>query len=64
MANVMQSVNVREEPSETSSLLGLLYKDCGGYILEYTDEWTLMQSGDLTGWVKNDYLFFGELDAL
>ena len=60
MANVMQSVNVREEPSENSALLGLLYKDCGGYILEYTDEWTLMQSGELTGWVKNDYLFFGQ----
>ncbi|MBR3524703.1 MAG: hypothetical protein IKO11_02555, partial [Lachnospiraceae bacterium] len=40
MANVMQSVNVREEPSENSALLGLLYKDCGGYILETWDDAT------------------------
>ncbi len=60
MANVYSSVNVREEPDETSKQIGLLYKDCGGYIKEYTDGWTLLASGDMEGWVCNDYLLFGD----
>lgn len=60
MADVNDSVNVRLEPSEDSERVGKLYKDCGGYILEYTDEWTKIESGELVGWVRNDYLLFGD----
>ncbi|MBP3295884.1 MAG: cell wall hydrolase, partial [Lachnospiraceae bacterium] len=60
MADVYSSVNVRTEPSEEAELAGKLYKDCGGYILEYTDSWTKIESGRLVGWVRNDYLMFGE----
>ncbi len=60
MADVYSSVNVRTEPSEEAELAGKLYKDCGGYIVEYTDGWTLIESGKLTGWVRNDYLMFGD----
>lgn len=60
MANVNDSVNVRLEPSETSERVGKLYKDCGGYIIEYTDGWTKIESGELVGWVRNDYLMFGD----
>ena len=60
MANVNDSVNVRLEPSENSDRVGKLYKDCGGYILEYADEWTKIESGELVGWVRNDYLLFGD----
>lgn len=60
MANVYTSVNVRKEADETSEQIGLLYKDCGGYIEEYTDRWTLIKSGDMEGWVCNDYLLFGD----
>ncbi|MBP5608272.1 MAG: cell wall hydrolase [Lachnospiraceae bacterium] len=60
MAKVYSSVNVREEPDETSKQIGLLYKDCGGYIEQYTDGWTLVRSGNMTGWVCNDYLYFGD----
>lgn len=59
MADVRDSVNVRLEPSENSERVGKLYKDCGGYIIEYTDEWTKIESGELVGWVRNDYLMFG-----
>ncbi len=59
MADVNDSVNVRLEPSENSERVGKLYKDCGGYIIEYTDEWTKIESGELVGWVRNDYLMFG-----
>lgn len=60
MADVYSSVNVRMEPDEEAELAGKLYKDCGGYILEYTDTWTKIESGKLVGWVRNDYLMFGD----
>lgn len=58
-ANVSDSVNVREEPNEDSSKVGKLFKNCSGTMLEQADGWTKISSGDLIGWVKNDYLYFG-----
>lgn len=60
MANVSDSVNVREEANEESAAVGKLYKNCGGVILEQSGEWTKIQSGNLVGWAKNEYLLFGE----
>lgn len=60
MANVQIAMNVREEASEESGKVGLLYKDCGGRILERKDGWTRLRSGDLVGWASDDYLLFGE----
>ena len=60
MANVNNTLNVRAEADETSEKVGYLYKDCGGTILERKDGWTKLQSGDLVGWAKDDYLFFDE----
>lgn len=60
MANVSEAVNVRSEASEKSSLIGKLYKDCGGSIIERKSGWTKLKSGSLTGWVKDDYLLFGD----
>jgi len=60
MANVQIAMNVREEADEESEKVGLLYKDCGGRILERKDGWTRLRSGDLVGWAKDDYLLFGE----
>ena len=60
MVNVQVAMNVRAEPSEESDKVGLLYKDCGGRILERKDGWTRLKSGDLIGWASDDYLLFGE----
>ncbi|MBP9996367.1 MAG: cell wall hydrolase [Lachnospiraceae bacterium] len=60
MANVVNSLNVREEASEESGKVGLLYADCGGKILDADKDWTKIQSGELIGWCKNDYLLFDE----
>lgn len=60
MANVKDAVNVRVEPSEEADTAGKLYKNCGGTVLERRDGWTLLESGELTGWTKDDYLLFGE----
>ena len=60
MANVKDALNVRSDASEEAEKLGKLYKDCGGKILERRDGWTKLQSGNLVGWAKDDYLLFGE----
>ena len=60
MANVDKSVNVRAEANSDSEKVGMLYEDCGGTILEKGDGWTKIQSGELVGWVSNDYLLFGD----
>ncbi len=60
MANVSKAMNVRYEPSEESEKVGVLYKDCGGKILERKDGWTKILSGDLVGWAKDEYLLFDD----
>lgn len=60
MADVVNSLNVREEPSTDASKVGFLYADCGGEILETTEGWTKIRSGNLEGWCSNEYLIFGE----
>ena len=60
MADVTNSLNVRAEASEEAEKVGLLYADCGGEILETTEGWTKIKSGNLIGWASNDYLLFGE----
>lgn len=60
MAKVNEYVNIRKEANQDSEKVGVLYKDCGGDILERQGDWTKIQSGDVTGWIKNEYLYFGE----
>lgn len=60
MANVKNALNVRSEASEDSDKVGKLYKDCGGTILERRDGWTRLQSGNVIGWAKDEYLLFDE----
>lgn len=60
MANVQNALNIRSEASEKSEKVGLLYKDCGGAILDRKDGWTKLKSGNVIGWAKDEYLLFGE----
>ncbi len=61
MANVKNSLNVREEANEESSKVGLLYADCGGEILDSNDKgWTKIKSGNLVGWANDEYLLFDD----
>ena len=59
MANVDEAVNIRDDATENGKLIGKLYKECGGTILERGNGWTKLKSGEVTGWVKNDFLLFG-----
>lgn len=60
MANVQEAVNVRADANENSTLMGKLYSGCGGEIIEQTSTWTKIKTGNLVGWVRNDFLKFGE----
>lgn len=58
MSNVTDSVNVRVEPDEESDIAGKLYHCCAASSIIQKDGWTKIKSGDLIGWVRNDYLLF------
>ena len=60
MAKVNEYVNIRETAEADAEVLGLLYKDCGGTLLEQESGWSKISSGDVEGWVKDDYLYFGD----
>lgn len=60
MAKVDDSVSVRADASTDAAVIGKMFKGNAGEIVEQKDGWTLIQSGDVTGWVSNDYLAFGQ----
>ncbi len=59
MANVDDFLNVREAADGESAIAGKLYKGDVATIVEAGDEWTLVTSGNLTGYVKNEYCLTG-----
>lgn len=63
MPNVEEYVNVRAEASTEAAIAGKLEKGDRGTILEIGPEWTKIESGNLIGYVSNEYCLYG-LDAL
>ena len=60
MVDVNDALNVRADASVDADRVGLMYKGCGGTALERRDGWTKIQSGELIGWAKDEYLLYGE----
>lgn len=58
IAKVNEYVNIRAEASANSEIVGKLYKNSYGTILERGEEWTKLTSGAVTGYIKNEYLYF------
>lgn len=63
MPNVEEYVNVRVEPSTEAGLAGRLDKGDRATVLEIGPEWTKIESGNLVGYVSNQYCIYG-LEAL
>lgn len=63
MANVKKTLYIRAKQSTKSTIVGKLYKDCGGTLIEKGEEWSLIKTGDVTGYCSNEYLLFNE-DAI
>ena len=59
IANVEDTVNMRENPDQESEIVGKLSKGAAGTIVDGTDGWTKLSSGSVEGWISDDYLLFG-----
>ena len=60
MANVSDYMNIRAEADENSEAVGKLPHGAVAEVLEQGDTWTKIQSGSVTGYVKNEYVVFGD----
>lgn len=64
IANVESgNLNIREEASTSGKLVGKLPKDAACEVLETADGWAYIKSGEVEGYVKEEYLLEG-LDAI
>lgn len=63
MADVDKQMNVRAEASTESEIVGRLRKGDVAEIIEIGDAWTHIKSGNVDGFVKNEYCIYG-LDAM
>lgn len=59
IAKVDNYVNVRDDSSEEGEVVGKLYDKSVGTLLSEKDGWYEIQSGDVTGYVKAEYVVTG-----
>ena len=65
MPNVEEYLNIRVEASTEAEVAGKLYKGAAADILERGEEWSRIRSGNVEGYVKNEFCVFGaEAEAL
>ncbi len=62
MVNVSEDsyLNIRESATVDSKVVGKLYYGAGANVEEKGEEWTKIVSGDVEGYVKNEYCVFDE----
>ena len=60
LAYVDEAVNVREEPDEESERVGSLPVHGIALVVDKGDTWTKIESGITVGYVRNDFLLFGD----
>lgn len=58
--NVTSFLYVRSEPTKESEYVGKLYPGAAMAITGPVGEWTPVQTGDVTGFVKTEYIIYGE----
>ena len=59
MPKVEDYLNVRESADENSQVVGKLYKGNLATIVEAGEQWTQITSGNVVGYVRNDYCMAG-----
>ena len=60
VANVAEAANIRAAASEDSTIVGYLTTAASADVVEKGETWSLVISGGVEGYVKNEYLAFGE----
>lgn len=59
MANVEEDMNIRTAPNAEAELAGKFYRGDVAEVVSVEGEWTQITSGNVTGYVKNEYLVYG-----
>lgn len=60
VADVDTAINIRSNTSTESRIVGVLPKAGVADVIDKGEEWTYIKSGDIEGYVKTDYLAFGD----
>lgn len=61
VAKVIDSCNIREGAGTNYNIIAIFPKNAYGVLLEQTpDGWAKIKSGNVTGYIKTDYLYMGE----
>lgn len=60
VANIDSYLNIRADNSEDSDVVGKFYNGNVGTLVHKGKEWSVVASGNAYGYVKNDYLLFGD----
>ena len=59
---VQTGINIRMAADADSEVVGYLFRGGAAWVLNRGEEWSEVCSGDITGFVKNEYLLFGATD--
>lgn len=59
-SKVSDYLNIRKETNEESEIIGKLYANSAAAILETEGEWSKIESGSVTGYVKTEFLAVGD----
>lgn len=60
VANVVNYASVRTDPDVRSEVVGRIYPNAVGTLLEEKDGWCYIESGSVTGYVLSDFLYVGD----
>lgn len=60
-ANVRNGLRVRLQPGMDGQIISRLVPGTSGYVLERGEDWSLIKTSDVTGYVSNRYLQFQEI---
>lgn len=62
-ANIEEFLNIRESADVESAVVGKLYVNGVATVLETLDGWYKIESGNVTGYARADYLVVGDAEA-
>lgn len=62
-SNTQEFVNIRSKASAKSELVGKLYRGSVATVIKKGKVWALVKSGNVEGYIKSEYLLFGDKAA-
>ena len=60
LVNVSEFLNVRAEASADAEVVGKVFAGQGGEVIWKGDTWSLIRSGNVEGYILNEYAWFGK----